>query len=78
MSEDTELFEEIWVSGTYSSVFFSQQELRHFLDSLLNPDGSPPKSLNAAFAARKLIRPYTRREIQNASPNDLKEMLGIR
>jgi len=74
---DEELFEEIWVSGTYTTVFFSQQEVNDFLDSLLHKDGSPPENLNAVFVPRKLIKPYTRREILHASTDELKKMLGL-
>jgi len=74
---DKELFEEIWVSGTYTTVFFSQQEVNDFLDSLLNKDGSPPENLNAFFVPRRLIKPYTRREILHASADELKKMLSL-
>ena len=66
MSDET-FFDEIWVSGTYTSVFFSEREVSEFLDSLLEKNSSPPPNLNVAFMPRKLIKPYTRREILNAS-----------
>lgn len=71
-------FDEIWVSGTYTSVFFSEKEVSDFLDSLLEKDTSPPPNLNVAFMPRKLIKPYTKREILNASTSQLKEMLDIK
>lgn len=77
MSNNDEIVSEIWVSGTYSSVFFTRQEVEKFLDSLLEKDGSPPKGLNVMFVPRKLIKPYSKQEILNASPSQLKIMLGI-
>ena len=77
MKNHDERIKEIWVSGTYSTVFFSQKEVSDFLDSLLNEDGSPPKGLNIAFIPRKLIKPYTKKEILNATSDQLKKMLGI-
>lgn len=77
MNVDCEKINEIWVSGTYSTVFFSQKEVSNFLDSLLNEDRSPPKGLNVAFIPRKLTKPYTKKEILNAGSDELKIMLGI-
>lgn len=75
---DNPFFDEVWVSGSYTSVFFSEKEVRNFLDSLLEKNGSPPPKLNVAFMPRKLMKPYTKREILNASSTQLKEMLGIK
>lgn len=75
---DEQLFDEIWVSGTYTSVFFSQKEVSDFLDSLLEKNGSPPSGLNVVFVPRKLVTPYSKREILNASTDQLKTMLGIK
>ena len=76
-SNNDELVSEIRVSLNYEFVFFSEQEVRNFLDSLLNRNGSPPSELNIAFMTRKLLRPYKKSEILSASPNELKKMLGI-
>ena len=78
MSTEDELVDEIWVSGTYTTVFFSRKNVREFLDSLLNDDGSPPEKLNTSFVPRKLKKPYTKHQILNASVDQLKEMLGIK
>lgn len=75
---DEQLFNEIWVSGTYTSVFFSQKEVNDFLDSLLEKNKSPPSGLNVVLTPFKLIKPYSKREIRNASPDQLKTMLGIK
>ena len=68
---------EIWISGTYTSVFFSRYEVEQFLDSVRNTDGSPPKNVNVFFVPRKLTTPKTKKEIKNATVEELKEWLGI-
>ncbi len=68
---------EIWVSGTYTSIFFTKDEVEKFLDSIRKPDGSPPENVNLFFVPRKLISPKTKNEIKNATVKELKKWLGI-
>ena len=76
MSLDDELIREVWVSGTYSTVYFSKQDVTKFMESLLNIDGSTPDAMDVVFFSKPLRHPKTKREIKNAPPAQLKEWLS--
>lgn len=70
------LVEEIWLSDNYSSVFFSEKEVRDFLDSLVPKNGIPPRGMRVSFSVKKLKKRYTKRKVLMATPLELHEMLA--
>jgi EAL domain-containing protein (putative c-di-GMP-specific phosphodiesterase class I) len=65
----------IWISTNYSSVFFSEKEIKRFLNSLVPKNGITPTGLCIEFLETHLNKKYTRNEIMNAAPDQLKKMI---
>jgi len=74
MHEDEELFEKIFVSSNFTTVFFTQEELHNYLDSLRTRK-ELPKGISIVFIERKLSKPQSRREITNATPDQIQQMI---
>ena len=74
LPEDEELFEKIFVSSNFTTVFFTQGELHHYLDSLRTRK-ELPNGFSIVFIERKLSKPRSRREITNATPDQLQQMI---
>ena len=72
---DDELFEEIFVSSNLTSVFFTQHELDSYLTSLIL--SGMPRGMSIVFTKKKLNRKYTKKEIMNATPDQLKGMIDL-
>jgi hypothetical protein len=72
---DDELFDEIFVSSNFTTVFCTQNELDNYLNSLVL--AQMPKGMGIVFTKKKLNRKYTKKEIMNATPEQLKEMIDL-
>ena len=74
MTTNEELFEEIWVSSNYATVFCTEEEKEHYLHSLISKR-MIPRGMSVVFIRRKLNHHYTKSEILGASPEQLKIMI---
>ncbi len=74
MSTNEELFEEVWVSSNYTMVFCIEEEKERYLHSLRSKKFIP-KGMSIVFTKRKLNRYYTRTEIMNAAPEQLRVLV---
>jgi len=74
MATNEEIFEEIWVSSNYTTVFCTEEEKDHYLHSLSSRKAIPP-GMSVVFIRRKLNKHYTKNEITNATPEQLKTMI---
>lgn len=74
MDADKELFDEIFVSSNFTTVFCSQHDLDSYLNCLIL--SQMPKGMSIVFTKKKLHKKYTKKEIISATPDQLKEMIG--
>ncbi|MGI0073585.1 MAG: hypothetical protein ACREA3_07220 [Nitrosotalea sp.] len=74
MTANEELFEEIWVSSNYTTVFCTEEEKEHYLHSLSSKKMIPSR-MSVVFIKRKLNRHYTKNEILCATPEQLRVMI---
>ena len=74
MAANEELFEEVWISGNYTAVFFSEDEKEHYLHSLSSKKYIP-SGMSIVFLRKKLNKHYTKSEILHATPEQLKLMV---
>ncbi len=72
MSNDEELFDEIYVSSNFITVFCTQHELDDYLNSLMV--SGMPRGMSIVFTKKKLNRKYARSEIINAAPEQIKKI----
>jgi hypothetical protein len=68
-----ELFDEIWASSNYETVFCTTEEKDHYL-SYLGSRKEIPRGMNIVLLRKKLNKAYTKEEIMRASPEKLREM----
>ena len=68
-----ELFDEIWVSSNYETVFCTVEEKDHYLSYLVSRK-EIPRGMNVVLLKKKLNKAYTKEEIMGASPEKLREM----
>lgn len=68
-----ELFDEIWTSSNYETVFCTAEEKEHYL-SYLSSRKEIPRGMNIVLLRKKLNKAYTKEEIMRASPEKLREM----
>ena len=68
-----ELFDEIWASSNYETVFCTAEEKDHYL-SYLGSRKEIPRGMNIVLLRKKLNKAYTKEEIMRASPEKLREM----
>jgi hypothetical protein len=73
MIRSKELFEEIWVSRNYETVFCTVEEKEQYM-SFLSSKKDIPRGMSIVLINKKLARPYTRNEIMNAAPEQLRQM----
>ena len=64
----------VWISTNYSSVFFSEKEIKRFIGSFVPKNGVIPIGLNIEFIETHLNKKYSRKEILSATPDQLKKM----
>ena len=69
-----ESFDEVWASNNYETVFCTEEEKEHYL-SYLSSRKEIPRGMNIVLLKKKLNRAYTKEEIMNASPENLKGMI---
>jgi hypothetical protein len=72
---DDELFDEIFVSSNFITVFCTQHELDGYLNSVVL--SGMPKGMSIVFTKKKLNRKYAKKEIMNATPEQIKGMIGL-
>ena len=73
---DDKLISDIWAPTSFANVFFSPEESQAFLDSFL-VNGVPPPELATGNAHWVLDTPRTRNEIQNATPEQLRNWCHV-
>lgn len=69
-----ELFDEIWASSNYETVFCTVEEKEHYL-SYLSSRKEIPRGMSIVLLKKKLNRAYTKEEIMDASPEKLRDMI---
>ena len=72
---DDELFDEIFISSNFITVFCTQHELDEYLNSLTLSE--MPKGMSIVFTKKKLNKKHTKKEIMNATPQQIKEMIDL-
>ena len=70
---DDELFDEVFVSSNFITVFCTQHELDEYLNSLML--SGMPRGMSIVFTKKKLNRKYTKKEITDSSPEQIKGMI---
>ncbi|MDE1727409.1 MAG: hypothetical protein KGH89_09140 [Thaumarchaeota archaeon] len=70
---DEALFEEVWISSNYTAVFCTEEERRSYL-RFVQSRKDIPRGMSIVVIKKKLNRKYTKREIMNATPEQLKAM----
>ncbi|HET6457249.1 MAG TPA: hypothetical protein VFG24_00015 [Nitrosopumilaceae archaeon] len=73
MPNNDELFDEIFVSSNFTTVFCTQHEVDSYLNSLMI--SGMPKGMSIVFTKKKLNRKYAKKEIMNAMPEQIKGMI---
>ncbi len=74
MNMSEELVDEVWVSSNYEMVFCTRDEKENYL-SYLSSRREIPRGMSIVFVNKKLNKQYTKNEIMNASPEQLKKMI---
>jgi hypothetical protein len=74
MITSKETFEQVWVSNNLETVFCTEEERDHYL-SYLSSIKEIPRGMSIVLLKKNLKRSYTKDEIMNASPENLKEMI---
>lgn len=72
MTEDA--FEEIWVSSNYETVFCTLDEKEQYL-RFLSSRREIPRGMSIVLINKKLNKRYTKEEIMNATPEQLRAMI---
>jgi len=73
VSVDDESFDEIFVSSNFVTVFCTQKERDEYLNSMIL--SGMLRGMSIVFTKKKLNRKYTRREIMNAMPEQIKGII---
>jgi hypothetical protein len=71
--DNDELFDEIFVSSNFTTVFCTQHELDNYLNSLMISE--MPRGMSIVFTKKKLNRKYAKKEIMNAMPEQIRKMI---
>jgi len=74
LSMSDEAFEEIWVSSNYETVFCTNDEKEQYL-RFLSSRREIPRGMSIVLINKKLNRRYTKDEIMNATPEQLRGMI---
>ena len=69
-----EAFEEIWVSSNYETVFCTLDEKEQYL-RFLSSRREIPRGMSIVLINKKLNKRYTKEEIMNATPEQLRSMI---
>lgn len=70
---DDELFDEVFVSSNFVTVFCTKYELDEYLNSMIL--SKMPRGMSIVFTKKKLNRKYTKKEIMNATPEKIKGII---
>ena len=73
LPDNDELFDEVFVSSNFITVFCTQHELDEYLNSLMV--SGMPRGMSVVFTKKKLNRKYTKTEITDSSPEQIKGMI---
>ena len=73
MPNNDELFDEIFVSSDFITIFCTQDELDSYLNSVMV--SGMPKGMSIVFVKKKLNKKYTKKEIMNSVPEQIKKMI---
>ena len=74
MNMNEELFEEVWVSSNYETVFCTHDEKEQYL-RFLSSKREIPRGMNIVLVNKKLNQKYTKNEIMSATPEQLRKMV---
>jgi hypothetical protein len=74
MSMSEAVFGEIWVSSNYETVFCTNDEKEQYL-RFLSSRREIPRGMSIVLISKKLNRQYTKDEIMNATPEQLRGMI---
>ena len=69
-----ELYDEVWVSSNYETVFCTYDEKEQYL-RFLSSKREIPRGMNIVLVNRKLNQKYTKNDIMNATPEQLRKMV---
>ena len=69
-----EAFEEIWVSSNYETVFCTLDEKEQYL-RFLSSRREIPRGMSIVLINKKLNKRYSKEEIMNATPEQLRVMI---
>ena len=69
-----EAFEAIWVSSNYETVFCTLDEKEQYL-RFLSSRREIPRGMSIVLINKKLNKRYTKDEIMNATPEQLRAMI---
>ena len=69
-----ELYDEVWVSSNYETVFCTYDEKEQYL-RFLSSKREIPRGMNIVLVNRKLNQKYTKNEIMHATPEQLRKMI---
>lgn len=69
-----EVFEQVWVSSNYETVFCTEEEKERHL-SFLSSRKEIPRGMSIVIIQKRLNKPYTKDEIMKATPENLKAMI---
>ena len=68
------MFEQVWVSSNYQTVFCTEEEKEQYL-SFLSSRKEIPRGMSIVLIQKRLNKQYTKDEIMNATPEKLKLMI---
>ncbi|MDE1728417.1 MAG: hypothetical protein KGH81_04460 [Thaumarchaeota archaeon] len=74
MRMNEEAFGEVWVSSNYETVFCTNDEKEQYL-RFLSSRREIPRGMSIVLINKKLNKLYTKDEILNATPEQLKGMI---
>ena len=73
MSNNEELFDEIFVSSNFITVFCTQDERDEYLNSMIL--SGMLRGMSIVFTKKKLNRKYSRKEIMSATPEQIRGII---
>ncbi|MDE1769930.1 MAG: hypothetical protein KGI28_05185 [Thaumarchaeota archaeon] len=74
MQINDEVFEQVWISSNYETVFCTEEEKERY-QSFLSSRKEIPRGMSIVLIQKRLNRPYTKDEIMKATPGKLRSMI---
>ena len=68
------MFDQVWISSNYQTVFCTEDEKEQYL-SFLSSRKEIPRGMSIVLIQKRLNKQYTKDEIMNATPEKLKLMI---